>query len=530
MKTTLLLDTVDDAGLVALCLSGNRQAFGSIIARYQSLICALAYSACGDRGRSEDLAQDTFVSAWKHLHELNEPAKLKGWLCGIARNLTNNTLRREQRTPTAHSDPLSPEEHCHAGDPHEQAASKEEEALVWQALEAMPPEYREPMVLFYREGRSAQAVATALDLSEDAVWQRLSRGRSMLKENVAKTVEFTLAKGVPGKAFTLAVLAALPMAGTSAKAATAGSALAKGGGAAAKSTAAFGLFGFLFGQVLIFSGNYVGYRTSLAAANSDAERAAIKAFFRRNILWTIAFFIPFAGWVFGEGQKKGSYSSLFGLLPGLLVIYILVTAVSLVVLHGKRRKYFIGLAGRHGGGDFPKPAWEYRSRWSFFGLPLVHIRIGDRFAVLRGPVKAWIAAGGYAIGGLFAYGGLAIAPVSIGFCALGLLPFGAMALGLVSFGGVSLGVWSFGGLAIGWQAMGGCAIAWNAACGNVSLAHVFAVGNDAVSRRFLQSNLFFRSAILFDRYWLWWNLLWIIPMTIQGQILARCRRSAYRTS
>src|SRR6266702_6952762 len=113
MKTILPLESVDDAELVALCLGGNRQAFGSIIARYQSLICALAYSACGDRGRSEDLAQDTFVSAWKHLRELNEPAKLKGWLCGIARNLANNTLRREQRTPTALSDPLSAEERCH---------------------------------------------------------------------------------------------------------------------------------------------------------------------------------------------------------------------------------------------------------------------------------------------------------------------------------------------------------------------------------------------------------------------------------
>ena len=162
------------------------------------------------------------------------------------------------------------------------------------------------------------------------------------------------------------------------------------------------------------------------------------------------------------------------------------------------------------------------------GLPLVHIRIGDRFAMLRSPVKAWFAAGSYAIGGVFAYGGLAIAPVSIGFCAIGLLPFGAVTMGMIALGGVSLGVWSFGGLAVGWQAVGGCALAWNAAYGNLAVAHVFALGDDAISRQFVRSNLFFYSAAIFNRFWIWWNLLWIIPMTIHWQILARSRRRQER--
>ena len=83
--------TCNDAELVVESLSGNRDAFGQIVSRYQSLVCSLAYSATGSLGQSEDLAQETFVAAWKQLADLREPEKLRAWLCGIARNLIHNT-------------------------------------------------------------------------------------------------------------------------------------------------------------------------------------------------------------------------------------------------------------------------------------------------------------------------------------------------------------------------------------------------------------------------------------------------------
>src|SRR5207249_8627269 len=97
--TTMSEAGCNDADLVAAALTGNREAFGQIVARYQSLICSLAYSATGSLGQSEDLAQETFITAWKHLPVLREPGKLRAWLCGIARNRINNTLRREGREP-----------------------------------------------------------------------------------------------------------------------------------------------------------------------------------------------------------------------------------------------------------------------------------------------------------------------------------------------------------------------------------------------------------------------------------------------
>src|SRR6185436_10033186 len=97
--------------------------------------------------------------------------------------LVHGSLRREARQPVLTFDPLPLDMACKDGDPHDRAVSKEEETLVWRSLEEIPANYREPMILFYREGKSTHAVAEALNLSEDAVSQRLSRGRAMLKES-----------------------------------------------------------------------------------------------------------------------------------------------------------------------------------------------------------------------------------------------------------------------------------------------------------------------------------------------------------
>src|SRR5262252_10777631 len=88
---------VSDEQLWRLSCEGDREAFTRIVERYQSLICSLAYSACGALGTSEDMAQETFITAWHRLRDLREPAKLRQWLCGIVRNISANAVRRENR-------------------------------------------------------------------------------------------------------------------------------------------------------------------------------------------------------------------------------------------------------------------------------------------------------------------------------------------------------------------------------------------------------------------------------------------------
>ncbi|HET8645511.1 MAG TPA: sigma factor, partial [Vicinamibacteria bacterium] len=95
----------DDSDLVASARAGDRGAFARIVERYQALVCAIAYSGTGDVGLSQDIAQDTFLAAWKGLHTLSEPERLRAWLAGIARNLVHGARRGRARERAA-SQPL----------------------------------------------------------------------------------------------------------------------------------------------------------------------------------------------------------------------------------------------------------------------------------------------------------------------------------------------------------------------------------------------------------------------------------------
>src|SRR5258705_6126111 len=107
--------TESDEQLWRLACEGDREAFTRIVERYQTLVCSLAYSTCGALGMSEDMAQETFITAWHRLKDLREPGKLRQWLCGIVRNIAKNAVRRELRRGGVESletvaDPVSSED------------------------------------------------------------------------------------------------------------------------------------------------------------------------------------------------------------------------------------------------------------------------------------------------------------------------------------------------------------------------------------------------------------------------------------
>jgi RNA polymerase sigma factor (sigma-70 family) len=531
LNTISTMEASDEA-LVSHSVTGNREAFGQIVARYQTLICSLAYSATGSFSQSQDLAQETFIVAWQKLSELREPGKLRPWLCGILRNRIYKTHRSQGHEPAHAAESLEVAQELSSGErpPSEQTMSKEEEAILWRSLERIPDVYREPLVLFYREHQSIETVAANLELSEDAVKQRLSRGRKLLHEQVLSFVEGALERTNPGKAFTLDVLAALPATTISAKAAALGATAAKGS-VAAKSAGLMGVLGAILTPLIIIFGNYAGYRQAMNEAHTEEERGHIKRSFQK------AFFIALGLstlcavplWWAARSQHDPWLFAL--LLPLALGIYY-VTILSLFVASiSQRRVYLAKILKEKYDGQFPPSAFEYRSRWSLLGLPLLHVRIGDRFDTMRPPVKAWIAIGSsYAVGVIFAAGGIAVAPICFGGIGIGIVSYAGIALGIGASGPIALGIWAYGALAIGWQICCGCGIAWNAATGGVAIAHDFALGgiahavqaNTDIARQFFQQAPFFRFAQWVSHYNLW--MIWIVPVVLQSWIVRRARR------
>jgi len=197
--------------LLQASLRGKPQAFGELVGKYQSLVCAITYGATGNVEQSEELAQETFLRAWKSLGQLKDLSKFRPWLCRIARTTVQSWFRSRTRDSIAKAAPLEAAAGKASDDmgPAESTMSREQQAIVREVLAEIPQNLREPLILFYREQQSTRQVALQLGLSENAARQRISRARAMLREQVADVVERGIARTKPGKAFKTAVIAAI---------------------------------------------------------------------------------------------------------------------------------------------------------------------------------------------------------------------------------------------------------------------------------------------------------------------------------
>lgn len=299
-----------DAELVTQAQSGDAASFGLLVERHQSLVCSFALGICGDLHRSEDMAQETFVAAWRQLGELREPGKFKSWICGIVRNVANSSLRKDKRTPMAQpGDDCGDETQFDMLTPAEQVIDSEERAILLRQLLELPSLYREPMVLFYRQNQSVASVAEVLGISENAVKQRLSRGRALLTDRVERALGSVLHTTVPSAAFTLAVMGALFASTTTASAVT----VASAGGKLAKGTALSGTVAAPF--IGVVAGLWSIFHSQTQSARTPRERR-------------------FAVWVLGGFTALGLVASFAFGMRGIGMIAQSPWLVSLSLLGG----------------------------------------------------------------------------------------------------------------------------------------------------------------------------------------------------
>ena len=311
--------TPTDELLVQASRDGDRTAFATLVTRYRDVVVRVAYSRLGEFNSSEDIAQQTFVTAWNRKFDLTDPSKIAAWLCGIARNLVLNERRRIARVPTDTADSQMLASSC--ASPLQLSIEREESELLWKVLQTIPETYREPMILFYREHASTADVANALSVTEEVVRQRLSRGRKLLEAKVAEYVEQTLTKRRTSQNFNSVVLAMLPTS------------------AASKSTGvlfAFGAklilgFGAVFGPVIGLAGAVYGTNRSLDSATSVTERRYI-----RRLFWAIVLLVVSV--IGGQLSMNFWLPDWNGRPIAQVVLWVIfVTLLSVTIARGNRR-------------------------------------------------------------------------------------------------------------------------------------------------------------------------------------------------
>lgn len=137
----------------------------------------------GDRALAEDLAQETFLRAWRGRRTLKEEGAVRGWLLSIALNVVRDDARRRSRRPAEVPQP----EHLDVpayDDPADRAAGTESLVALRDALAALPARQREMFLLRERDGLSYTAIAGLLDCPIGSVMSGLSRARAKLIEAV----------------------------------------------------------------------------------------------------------------------------------------------------------------------------------------------------------------------------------------------------------------------------------------------------------------------------------------------------------
>jgi RNA polymerase sigma-70 factor (ECF subfamily) len=153
--------------------------FDALVQAHRPALLAYAQAWVGDWDTAEDLVQETLLRAWKSLHRVEEPKAVKGWLLTILRR---ENARRFERKQLQYSD-IPTEE---LGGTRRDFDTSTEAFVLRRAIEELPTEYREPLLLQVLHGYSQKEIAQQLGISSAGVGTRLFRARRKLRELVGE--------------------------------------------------------------------------------------------------------------------------------------------------------------------------------------------------------------------------------------------------------------------------------------------------------------------------------------------------------
>lgn len=193
VKRSALKD-LDDSGLVAAFLAGERRAFTELADRYHARLVNFVYRTTGDRERAEDLVQETFIRVYRHLHRFDQSKKFSTWVYTIASNLAKNELRNRSRNPLvlfqairkswdADHRPLEWEDNTYR--PDDLFRKRHLKELVERAVDELPEHHRTVFMLREMEGKTYEEIAEITGCNLGTVKSRLNRARN----NFANVIE-----------------------------------------------------------------------------------------------------------------------------------------------------------------------------------------------------------------------------------------------------------------------------------------------------------------------------------------------------
>ena len=177
--------------MVERALSGDGEAFGEIVRRWERRIFALAFGMLGREEDARDATQETFLSAFRNLRGFRGEAKVSSWLHRIA---VNQCITRQRRANVRKETGLEDEVEKNAAifampadvSPARTAENRERSSAVRRAVGALPPDLRQVVVMKEFEELTFQEISEALELPLSTVKSRLYTALRQLQMRLHK--------------------------------------------------------------------------------------------------------------------------------------------------------------------------------------------------------------------------------------------------------------------------------------------------------------------------------------------------------
>jgi RNA polymerase sigma-70 factor (ECF subfamily) len=188
---------LSDDQLLSQAKSGDQQAFSELCLRYKEMLKQRIFRIVRHSEDTEDVLQDTFLNAYRHLHAFRETCKFSTWLVRIAINGSLMLLRKRKRLSEIVSGEITEDGQSFVAwefrdpgpDPEENYVTGQTVLALRKAIQRLPPAVRSVMDLYYRQERHLKEAAATLAITEGTAKSRISRGRHLLFRSLKKQLD-----------------------------------------------------------------------------------------------------------------------------------------------------------------------------------------------------------------------------------------------------------------------------------------------------------------------------------------------------
>ena len=177
--------TISDANIVEQCLAGQKDVYAEIVRRYQHVVYNVSLSLMKNRDEADDLAQETFIQAFRKLASYDASYSFKNWILTICVNLGKNRFRAAARRRRTIETFVKEQANSAVSD----AYNKDTVRDLNEGLKQIPEKLRTPLILKHVEGLSYEEVANILEISISAAKMRVKRGRERLVQILQSETE-----------------------------------------------------------------------------------------------------------------------------------------------------------------------------------------------------------------------------------------------------------------------------------------------------------------------------------------------------